>query len=117
VVWSVAFSPGGNRIVSGSHDKSVRMWDAKTGKQLKEMQGHTAGIWSVAFSPNGDRIVSGSSDKSVRVWDAMTGESIEGMQGHPLGFAQSHFRLMATELSLVPPTNQCGCGMQKRASS
>jgi WD40 repeat protein len=68
-VTSVAFSPDGSRIVSGSLDSSVRVWDARTGEHLRELQGHTDSIWSVAFSPDGNRIVSGSYDKSVRVWD------------------------------------------------
>jgi WD40 repeat protein len=81
-VTSVAFSPDGNRIVSGSDDKSVRVWDAKTGEQLRELQGHTDSVTSVAFSPDGNRIVSGSDDKSVRVWDAKTGEQLRELQGH-----------------------------------
>jgi len=67
-VSSVAFSVK-NQIVSGSRDKSVRVWNAK-GEQLKELRGHTHAVSSVAFSPDGHRIVSGSYDKSVRVWDA-----------------------------------------------
>jgi len=77
----VAFSPDGNRIVSLSYDKSVWVWDAKTGEQLRELQLSNA-IISAAFSPDGNRIVSGSRDKSVRVWDAKTGEQLRELQGH-----------------------------------
>ena len=77
-VTSVAFSPDGNQIVSGSWDWSVRVWDAKTGEQLRELQGHTNYVKSVAFSPDGKQIVSGSVDQSVRVWDihAITSEQL-----------------------------------------
>ena len=52
-VSSVAFSPDGRQIVSGSNDWSVWVWDAKTGVQLMELQGHTSAVNSVAFSPDG----------------------------------------------------------------
>jgi len=81
-VTSVAFSLDDNRIVSGSDDKSVRVWDANTGEQLRELQGHIDWVNSVAFSPDGNRIVSGSDDKSLRVWDANTGEQLRELQGH-----------------------------------
>jgi WD40 repeat protein len=84
-VYSVAFSPDGNQIVSGSSDQSVKVWDAKTGKQLRELQGHTDDVNSVAFSPDGKQIVSGSVDKSVQVWDAKTGEQLRKLQGHTRG--------------------------------
>jgi len=61
-------SPDGNRIAFGSLDTTVQVWDAKTGKQLRELVGHTNEITSVAFSSDGERIVSGSIDHSVRVW-------------------------------------------------
>ena len=79
---SVGFSPDGNRIVSGSDDKSVRVWDAKTSEQLNELQGHTEGVLSVGFSPDGNRIVSGSRDKSVRAWHGKTGEQFQELQRH-----------------------------------
>ncbi|KAG9018784.1 POC1 centriolar protein A, partial [Serendipita sp. 407] len=64
-IFSVAFSPDGRRIVSGSDDKTVRIWDAETGQQLgSSLEGHDGGVTPVAFSPDGRRIVSGSYDKT-----------------------------------------------------
>jgi WD40 repeat protein len=81
-VTSVAFSGDGGRIVSGSRDRSVQVWDASTGKTLKVLEGHTDGITSVAFSSDGRRIVSGSKDNSMRVWDSSTSEMLETLEGH-----------------------------------
>jgi WD40 repeat protein len=77
MVNSVAFSSDGTWIVSGSDDNSVRVWDALTGVELKELKGHTSWVKSVAFSSDGMRIVSGSTDDSVRVWDASTGVELK----------------------------------------
>ncbi|MDS4014332.1 MAG: hypothetical protein RKP46_08240, partial [Candidatus Accumulibacter sp.] len=84
VVTSVAFSPDGRRIVSGSDDNTLRLWDAATGAAIGEpLRGHTERVASVAFSPDGRRIVSGSGDKTLRLWDAATGAAIgEPLQGH-----------------------------------
>jgi WD40 repeat protein len=68
-VFSVAFSPDGHRIVSGSSDNTVRLWDAETGQPIGQpLTGHTEAVNSVAFSPDGHRIVSASADKTVRLW-------------------------------------------------
>ena len=64
---SVAVSADGTRIVAGSYDCLVRVWDAATGAELKVLNGHTGPIFSVAFSVDGTHIVSGSDDNSVRV--------------------------------------------------
>ena len=90
-VTSIALLFDGNRIVSGSKDKSVRLWDAQMGKQLRELRGHTSFVVSVAFSPDGNRIVSGSDDKSVRVWDAETSEQLRVLQGHNDGVTSVAF--------------------------
>ena len=72
-VVSVAFSPDGSHIASGSSDKTVRIWDAKTGVHLTTLKGHSDFVRSVAFSPDGNHIASGSEDRTVQIWDAKTG--------------------------------------------
>ena len=70
---------------SGSGDKTIRLWDAKTGAAIsKPLQGHTDWVRSDAFSPDGARIASGSYDKIIRLWDVKTGAVIFGepLQGH-----------------------------------
>ncbi|KAG6876095.1 hypothetical protein C0992_000971 [Termitomyces sp. T32_za158] len=81
-VHSVAFSPDGTQIVTGSDDNLVQVWDVKTGKQVLELQGHTDKVASVAFSPDGTQIVSGSRDSSVRVWNIMAGKQVQELQDH-----------------------------------
>jgi WD40 repeat protein len=75
-VRSVAFAPDGRRIASGSggifgsHDNTVRVWDAASGAELARLVGHERSVNSVAFAPDGRRVASGSGDDTVRVWDA-----------------------------------------------
>src|SRR5712671_3636388 len=102
VVNSVAFSPDGSRIVSGSSDKTIRLWDAETGDAIgKPLEGHSSDVNSVAFSPNGSRIVSGSEDNTIRLWDAETGDSIgKPLEGHSnpvnsVGFSPDGSRIVS----------------------
>jgi WD40 repeat protein len=83
-IISVAFSPNGKQIVSGSNDRSIRVWEVETGDVLfKLIVDHTDRVLSVAFSPDGTRIVSGSNDLTIRVWDAATGKKVAGpLKGH-----------------------------------
>jgi WD40 repeat protein/serine/threonine protein kinase len=83
MVQSVAFSPDGTRIVTGSGDKKARVWDARTGTPQLELKGHTNMVWSVAFSPDGTRIVTGSLDNTAKVWDARTGMPLLELKEHP----------------------------------
>jgi WD40 repeat protein/serine/threonine protein kinase len=81
-VWSVGFSPDGKRLVSGSSDNTLKVWDAQTGQQTLTLRGHTSAVLSVAFSPDGKRLLSGSADKTLKVWDAQTGQETLSLKGH-----------------------------------
>jgi tetratricopeptide (TPR) repeat protein len=82
LIWSVAVSPDGARIVTGSGDNTARVWDAKTFAALSVLKGHTDSVWSVAVSPDGTRIVTGSRDNTARVWDAKTFAELAILKGH-----------------------------------
>ena len=70
---SVAFSPDGKRFISGSYDRTIKIWNAATGKEIMTLEGHNRCVNSVAYSPKGDYIVSGGDDNTIRIWDAWTG--------------------------------------------
>jgi WD40 repeat protein len=65
---SVAFSPDGARLLTGGSDRTVRLWDVRTGKELCRLRGHKAVVWSVAFAPDGRHALSGSADMTLRLW-------------------------------------------------
>ena len=81
-VASLAFSLDGKTVLSGSHDKTIRIWSADTGEQIRTLEGHTEGVHSAAFSPDGKTVLSGSHDKTVRIWSADTGKMIRTLEGH-----------------------------------
>lgn len=81
-VNAVAISPNGQLVVSGSSDKTLRIWNPVTGRSLHTLEGHTAAINAVAISPDGQLIVSGSSDKTLRVWDLESLTVMQLLKGH-----------------------------------
>ena len=80
-VKTVAYSPDGATLATGSIDGVVRLFDAGTRRLKAELRGHTDFVWSVAFSPDGTTLASGSWDRTVRLWDVATGALV----GHPPG--------------------------------
>jgi WD40 repeat protein len=89
-ISSVAITSDGNHIVSGSRDKSIRVWDADTGEaSVSPLQGHTEMVYSVTTLPDG-RIVSGSYDRTIWVWGAETGRApVTPLLGHDSHKVQS----------------------------
>jgi WD40 repeat protein len=88
-VTSVSVSADGKRVLTGGFDKTLRLWDAGTGKELHVFRGHTGPVTSVALSPDGTRALSAGSDNSVRLWDATTGKQLHEMAGHRFNGAHS----------------------------
>ncbi|MBW4640571.1 MAG: NACHT domain-containing protein [Gloeocapsa sp. UFS-A4-WI-NPMV-4B04] len=95
-VWSVAFAPqlaiSANQennsdpdtavLATGSADRTIKLWNYKTGKCLKTLQGHTSWVWSVAFSPDSQYLASTSYDQTVKLWDVRTGKCLITLQEH-----------------------------------
>jgi WD40 repeat protein len=82
LVNSVALDASGRTAVSGSVDKTVRVWDLTTGGCTRVLEGHTMKVTSVALDASGRTAVSGSYDKTVRVWDLTTGGCTRVLEGH-----------------------------------
>ena len=78
-VVSVAFSPDGSKIASGSFDYTIKIWDVKTGKCLRTLTGHDYFVKSVCFSPDGKFLLSGSWDSTMKLWNPKTGELLATM--------------------------------------
>jgi WD40 repeat protein len=78
-VWSIALSPDGKKVVSGSSDGAVRLWVIDTCKVITKWTGHTEGVTCVRWSRNGRRVLSGSNDGTARQWEVESGETIENI--------------------------------------
>ena len=86
-VISLAFSPDGQQIVTGSRDGTAKLWETASGKELLTLKGHIGWIMSAEFSPDGRRIVTGSADRTAKVWEAASGRELLTLAGH-----QDHIR-------------------------
>ena len=75
-------------LASGSEDDTIRLWDAKTGENLRTLKGHRSDVMSVAFHPDGNTLASSAgsifanSSGTIRLWDANTGENLKTLTGH-----------------------------------
>jgi WD40 repeat protein/transcriptional regulator with XRE-family HTH domain len=80
-IYSVAFSPNGKYILTGSQDGTARLWDAQGGQEIRQFIGHKGGVSAATFSPNGKFILTGGNDQTARVWDAESGQQLQVFNG------------------------------------
>ncbi|KAG1785862.1 uncharacterized protein HD556DRAFT_1450301 [Suillus plorans] len=81
-ISAVAVFPDKRRMITGSYDTTLRLWDLKTGVVLKKMEGHRNRVWSLAVSRDGQLIASGDSGGEVIVWHGETGESLTKIEAY-----------------------------------
>jgi WD40 repeat protein len=82
---TAVFSPDKQRIVTtASNDKTVRIWDAKSGQEIVQLKGHEDSVNTAVFSPDGQWIITASNDRTARVWDAKSGKELALLKGMPV---------------------------------
>lgn len=78
-----AFNKNGDKFITGSYDRTCKIWDTNSGNELQSLEGHKSVVYCLAFNnPFGDRVATGSFDKTAKVWDVDTGKMIKTLFGH-----------------------------------
>jgi WD40 repeat protein len=98
-ITSVAFSPDGKFVVTGSSDTTARLWETASGKEVYRLEGHSGSVDAVAFSRDGRFVVTGGADGLVRVWDALTGKEVQNAEGHYTKRFEGPARILAVAIS------------------
>jgi WD40 repeat protein len=80
-VASVTLTPDDSKLVTGSHDQTVRIWNMQTGRTLKTLKGHDRAICAVAMSGDGKLIASGGVDQTIRIWETRSGKLVQAFRG------------------------------------
>ncbi len=79
---SIAFSPRGDIVATGTVERVVKLWDIRTGECIATLEGHTYPVLALAFSPDGTKLVSGSGDTTLIIWDIDNQSKINQLKGH-----------------------------------
>lgn len=90
MITSLAFSPGGQILASGSHDHSVRLWDFHTRQRIETLHGNSSEVWALVFGADGRGVYSGAKDGAVRLWPTNAAPRERSFEGAwtPLKFSK-----------------------------
>ncbi|KAF7513137.1 hypothetical protein GJ744_010533 [Endocarpon pusillum] len=94
-VCAIAFSPDGKTLASASLDRTVKLWDARSGAMLQTLEGHLDQVLAVAFSPDGKMLASASEGRIVKIWDAVSGVVLQTLKDHSSYDDEKYIRAVA----------------------
>ena len=78
-----AFNKNGDRFITGSYDRTCKVWDTNLGEEICTLEGHKNVVYTIAFNnPYGNRVATGSFDKTAKIWDTESGELLHTLTGH-----------------------------------
>ena len=115
-IESAHFNSNGQRVITGSFDKTAPVWDAVTGKPIGDPMKHDAWVLSAQFSPDGQRVVTAASDFTARLWDTATGKPIGESMKHDGIVSSAQFSPDSQRVVTLPQTRQQDSGMLRRGS-
>lgn len=98
-IYAIDFSPDGTRLLTGSYDKLLILWNVATGEQIATLKHHTGPVYSAQFSPDGKSLVSCGADQTVKLWNAETGERILTLSEATKGVNAAVFHPQGNELA------------------
>eukprot|EP00795_Rhopilema_esculentum_P016681 gene16681-8123_t len=97
---NVAFNKSGSSFITGSYDRTCKIWDTASGEELHTLEGHKNVVYAVAYNnPYGDKIATGSFDKTAKLWNSETGKCYHTFRGHTSEIVCLSFNLQSTVIA------------------
>jgi hypothetical protein len=117
LIVSVAFSPDGSKLATGSCDRTARIWDTGSGTLLHTLIAHICAIVSVAFSPDGSKLATGSEDRTARIWDTGSGTLLHTLIAHICAIVSVAFSPDGSKLATGSGDNKARIWYDTRAEN